>query len=130
MASYQSPGKSFVALLLTQIEAQPDEVLSPAARRCLKDYARYLERQELARGGDHMLAGLLLNAAEIVSYIPAGKLGKGSMELTRLQERIERVLTAARREEKRSWRRQDRTGARRPVPRPGSAIDEPDAAGG
>src|SRR5207247_1234487 len=68
-------------------------------------YGRYLERQGLARGGDHMLAGLLLNACEIARYLPAGKLGKGSVELTRLEERIERVLTAARRAARRTERR-------------------------
>ncbi len=104
MPSYQSVGKSLVALVLTQIEALPDEVLSAPARRCLADYGRFLERQGLTRGGDHMLAGLLLNAAELACYLPTGKLGKGSVELTRLQERIERVLTAAKRAERRRRR--------------------------
>jgi len=34
-------------------------------------------------------------------YLPTGKAGRGSLELTRLQERIERTQTAAKRAERR-----------------------------
>jgi hypothetical protein len=105
MPSHLSPRRSLLSLLGSQIEAVPDAVLSPEARSCLVSYAHHLGALQLDRTGDHMVAGLLLNAPEIAAYIPSGKLGKGSMELTRLEERIERVLTAARRLEKRRMRR-------------------------
>lgn len=101
MASYQSPGASLVALLRVQLEQVGDGVLSSDARRCLVGYARHLERKGLSREGDHLLAGLLLNAVEIALYLPTGKAGRGILELTRLQERVERTQTAAKRAERR-----------------------------
>jgi len=127
MASYQSPGRSLVALLRMQFEGVGEEVLSREARRCLVSYARHLERKELDRSGDHLAAGLLLNAAELVAYIPAGKLGKGSVELTRLQERVERTQTAVRRAGKRERRATEARGTEgRPVPRASWADDPND----
>lgn len=111
MASYQAPGASLVALIEKQIDGLPDEVLSKEARRCLVGYARHLGRKGLARDGDHLVAGLLLNALEMALYVPTGKAGKGSLELTRLQERIERTQTAARRAEKRKRKAKDGRGA-------------------
>jgi len=135
MASYQAPGASLVALLREQLGRLDEGVLSAEARRCLVGYARHLERKGLSRDGDHLVAGLLLNAAEIACYLPAGKLGKGSVELTRLQERVERTLTAARRAEKRHRRgaEGEGDGGRRRVPLPGAPVrggadDAPDVS--
>lgn len=122
MASYQAPSQSLVALIRGQLEGLGEEVMSKDARRCLVSYARHLERKGLARDGDHLVAGLLLNAAEMAAYIPSGKLGKGSLELTRLEERIERAQTAARRGEQRprrikGWKPERAQGWRTPPTR-------------
>lgn len=144
MASTLSPGRSLLALLRGQIEGVDEKVLAPEAKRCLMSYERHLEGLELDRKGDHMAAGLLLNAAEIASYIPSGKLGRGSMELTRLEERIERVLSAVHRLERRAGRPKKKPGVwqggrmkpptrpRDPEPRveEDDSIHSGDAAGG
>src|SRR3989442_10367189 len=106
MASYQAPSQSFVALVTEQLAGVPESVLSRPARRSLVSYGRHLERKRLSRDGDLLLAARLLYAAEIATYVPTGKLGKGLVELSRVGDRLERNESLARRSARRRPRGQ------------------------